>query len=91
MLRSVHVQQAAAKKYNDEIDYGCKLGHINLGRGKAAWDDTIRKCIQEKIDILLTQELYVNYRRISISRGRVYNRRGQEYEGINNERNASLG
>lgn len=50
----------------------CKIAQWNLGRGKTATDDAVRKCLEEKIDVLLIQEPYSRNRKVRITAGRVY-------------------
>jgi len=50
-----------------------------LGRGKTATDEAVRRCLEEKIDVLLVQEPYTTNRRMKVSGCRVYHdRSGRE-------------
>lgn len=57
----------------------CRIGHWNLGRGKVATDEAVKRCIDERIDVLLIQEPYVKNRRVRMTGGRIYHdRSGRE-------------
>lgn len=50
-----------------------------MGRGRVATDEAVRRCIEEKIDVLLIQEPYTRDRKVRTTGGRVYfDSRGQE-------------
>lgn len=50
-----------------------------MGRGKTATDEAVRRCFEEKIDVLLVQEPYTVNRRMKVSGCRVYHdRSGRE-------------
>ena len=50
----------------------CKIAQWNLGRGKVATEEAVRRCLEERVDILLIQEPYSVGRKLKISGGRAF-------------------
>lgn len=57
----------------------CRIAQWNLGRGRVATEEAVRRSIEEKIDVLLMQEPYTRDRKVGIAGRRVYyDGRGRE-------------
>lgn len=56
-----------------------RIAQWNLGRGKVATEEAVRRCLEEGIDVLLVQEPYSRDGRVRMSNGRVfYDSRAEE-------------